>query len=195
MSSRLRSLQLMGFRSAGKQNSFFSIFCAITAFLLPRQCEAYTNAALLLIFPHCAGFQELLVEKELADSRNNSNPPLETFALKKEVKLRFLHFQLLDFWGKGGGLQYFSVEYGERISGAEPPIKVQVFENQRNTSWTPTVPIWASTRATWRDANRSATKCLTVLPSIGETRLPHQVDHILLLQSIPELHRSGLPGI
>ena len=76
------------------------------------------------MFPHCAGFQEFLVEKELADSRNNSNPPLETFALKKEVKLRFLHFQLLDFWGKGGGLQYFSVEYGERISEAEPPIKV-----------------------------------------------------------------------
>ena len=132
------------------------------------------------MFPHCAGFQGLLVEKELADSRNNSTPPLETFALKKEVKLRFLLFQLLDFWGKGGGLQYFSVEYGERISEAEPPIKVKVFENRRNTSWTPTVPIWASTRATWRDANRSATKCLTVLPSIGETKPPHQVDHALL---------------
>ena len=57
-------------------------------------------------------FQVVLLETELADSRNDSNPPLKTFPLKKEVELRFLHFQLIDFWGKGGGLQYFSVEPG-----------------------------------------------------------------------------------
>ena len=58
-------------------------------------------------------FQVVLLEKELADSRNDSDPPLNTFPLKKEVELRFLHYQLLDFWGKGGGLQYFSVKPGE----------------------------------------------------------------------------------
>ena len=57
-------------------------------------------------------FQVVLLETELADSRNDRNPPLKTFPLKKEVELRFLHFQLIDFWGKGGGLQYFSVEPG-----------------------------------------------------------------------------------
>ena len=55
----------------------------------------------------------VLLENELADSRKDSDPPLKTFSLKKEVELRFLHFQLLDFWGKGGGLQYLFVEPGE----------------------------------------------------------------------------------
>ena len=60
-------------------------------------------------------FQEVLLENELADSRNGSDPPLKTFPLKKEVELRFLHFKLVDFWGKGGGLQYFFVEPGEIV--------------------------------------------------------------------------------
>ena len=59
--------------------------------------------------------QEVLLENELADSRNDSDPPLKTFPLKKEVELRFLHFKLVDFWGKGGGLQYFFVEPGEIV--------------------------------------------------------------------------------
>ena len=60
-------------------------------------------------------FQEVLLENELADSRKDSDPPLKTFPLKKEVELRFLHFKLVDFWGKGGGLQYFFVEPGEIV--------------------------------------------------------------------------------
>ena len=59
--------------------------------------------------------QEVLLENELADSRKDSDPPLKTFPLKKEVELRFLHFKLVDFWGKGGGLQYFFVEPGEIV--------------------------------------------------------------------------------
>ena len=55
----------------------------------------------------------MLLEDELADSRNDSEPPLKTLPLEREVELRFLHFQLLEFWGKGGGLQYFSVQEGE----------------------------------------------------------------------------------
>ena len=60
-------------------------------------------------------FQEVLLENELADSRKDSDPPLKTFPLKKEVELRFLHFKLVDFWGKGGGLQYFYVEPGKIV--------------------------------------------------------------------------------
>ena len=60
-------------------------------------------------------FQEVLLENELADSRKDKDPPLKTFPLKKEVELRFLHFKLVDFWGKGGGLQYFFVEPGEIV--------------------------------------------------------------------------------
>ena len=66
-------------------------------------------------------FQEVLLENELADSRKDSlgrqdsDPPLKMFPLKKEVELRFLHFKLVDFWGKGGGLQYFYVEPGKIV--------------------------------------------------------------------------------
>ena len=127
----------------------------------------------------------MLLETELVDSRKDTDPPLKTFHLKKEVDLRFLHFQLLEFWGKkGGGLQYFFVEPGKRFLRFNLLIKVQVLESLRSISWIRTVQIWALTEATLRLAKSCAIKRLAALPSTGGTDQshphPHQVSWLLL---------------
>ena len=56
-------------------------------------------------------WRELLLA-DLVDSRNQDLPPVETRTFVSSTVVRFIKFELLAFWGKGGGLQYFKVITG-----------------------------------------------------------------------------------
>ena len=56
-------------------------------------------------------FKELLVAT-LPDSRMQNPVPSLNFAFPK-VSVRFVRFEILDFWGNGGGLQFFEVLPGK----------------------------------------------------------------------------------
>ena len=53
---------------------------------------------------------DTLLEEELEDGRRMSGnpPPILTFYFRRPVTLQFLKFELVEFFGIGGGLQYFS---------------------------------------------------------------------------------------
>ena len=63
----------------------------------------------------------MLLDTVLADSRFKKEVSLEIFPLKKATRLRFLRFQLLSFWGKGGGLQHFSAVPAEGCKNTQGP--------------------------------------------------------------------------
>ena len=50
-----------------------------------------------------------LLTQELEDSRNQEPPPVQQFMGKNTVKGRFMKFELLEYWGLGGGLNYFDI--------------------------------------------------------------------------------------
>ena len=61
---------------------------------------------------HNGPWTELLVS-ELEDSRNQNPPPLQTVPFANSEVVRFVKFELLEYWGLlGGGLQYFEVITG-----------------------------------------------------------------------------------
>ena len=48
----------------------------------------------------------------LPDSRKQNPVPSLKFAFPK-ISVRFVRFEILDFWGNGGGLQFFEVLSGK----------------------------------------------------------------------------------
>ena len=62
-----------------------------------------------------------LLDKVLEDSRFQKEAPLQTFPLTQSTRLRFLKFQLVSFWGKGGGLQHFSAVLADGCKDAQGP--------------------------------------------------------------------------
>ena len=54
------------------------------------------------------GIFETLLEDSLADSRQLDPVPEENFSFS-ETELRFVKFEVLQFWGVGGGLQFIEV--------------------------------------------------------------------------------------
>ena len=54
------------------------------------------------------GWQTIL-ESNLEDSRQQRPPPVKKLLFEETLVVRFLMFQLLEFWGEGGGLQHLSV--------------------------------------------------------------------------------------
>jgi len=50
-----------------------------------------------------------LLTQELEDSRNQEVPPLQQFESTNALSGRFIQFELLEFWGDGGGLNYFDI--------------------------------------------------------------------------------------
>ena len=56
-------------------------------------------------------WRELLLA-HLVDSRNQDVPPVETRTFVSSTVVRYIKFELLAFWGNGGGLQYFKVITG-----------------------------------------------------------------------------------
>ena len=55
---------------------------------------------------------EIVLTASLADSRQDRDPlPLQQFALDTEAKdKRFVQFKIEEWWGLGGGLQYFIID-------------------------------------------------------------------------------------
>ena len=54
---------------------------------------------------------ETLLEEQLSDTKDKGSPPapLLTFTFEEPVKVQFLKFDLISYWGPyGGGLQYFA---------------------------------------------------------------------------------------
>ena len=52
---------------------------------------------------------QTILEKDLEDPRQQRPPPVQKLLFEKEVDVRFLKFEMLEFWGNGGGLQHLSV--------------------------------------------------------------------------------------
>ena len=57
----------------------------------------------------------VMMDKELEDSRSQNPPPVLFLPLNQTQVVRFIRFKLKDYWGKGGGLQYFGVKTGTII--------------------------------------------------------------------------------
>ena len=57
-------------------------------------------------------WQELLVA-ELEDSRQQKPPPLQHLMFENSAAVSFIKFELLDYYGQSGGLQYFAIEGGK----------------------------------------------------------------------------------
>ena len=53
-------------------------------------------------------WQEFLVAN-LEDSRRQNPPPLQQLIFANSAVVSFIKFELLEFYGSGGGLQYFAV--------------------------------------------------------------------------------------
>ena len=51
---------------------------------------------------------QTLVEDELADTTGGKPAALINFTFENPVEIKFLKFDLISFWGDGGGLQYFA---------------------------------------------------------------------------------------
>ena len=52
-----------------------------------------------------------VLEATLEDSRQQSDPlPLQVLSLNKDVRAQFLRFDLLEWYGHGGGLQYMDIQ-------------------------------------------------------------------------------------
>ena len=58
-----------------------------------------------------------ILDETLVDSRNQPNPvDLQSFSFEA-VTAGFVKFEVLSWYGIGGGLQYFNIEYsGDKIS-------------------------------------------------------------------------------
>ena len=56
-------------------------------------------------------WQELLVA-DLEDSRQQKPPPLQHLMFENSAAVSFIKFELLEYYGIGGGLQYFAVPGG-----------------------------------------------------------------------------------
>ena len=55
---------------------------------------------------------EALGDTDLEDARQQQDPlPIQQFSFSTSHEIRFIRFQILSFWGTGGGLQYFELQY------------------------------------------------------------------------------------
>ena len=50
-----------------------------------------------------------LLTANLHDSRHQDPPPLQALMFEKSVVVTLVKFELLEYWGAGGGLQYFTM--------------------------------------------------------------------------------------
>merc|ERR1711974_521908 len=62
---------------------------------------------------------QMILEANLEDSRQKESPPVKQLLFESPLVVRFIKFELLEFWGKGGGLQHLSV-LAEEDAGVRP---------------------------------------------------------------------------
>ena len=65
-------------------------------------------------------WQELLVA-DLEDSRRQDPPPLQQLIFDNSAVVSFVKFELLEYHGSGGGLQYFAIEGGDSTTSTIYP--------------------------------------------------------------------------
>jgi hypothetical protein len=70
----------------------------------------------LLVSLSADGPWTALLERSLEDSRQEASPPVLELLLDQPIEVRFLKFELLEFWGKGGGLQFLDTRFWHRDS-------------------------------------------------------------------------------
>ena len=58
-------------------------------------------------------WEELLVAN-LEDSRRQNPPPVQQLIFANPAVVSFIKFELLEYWGNGGGLQYFVPIYRKK---------------------------------------------------------------------------------
>ena len=63
------------------------------------------------------GSWEVILEQSLEDSRAQSPPPTLELMFQDSLIVRYIKFEMLEFWGNGGGLQHFAVILGNDASG------------------------------------------------------------------------------
>ena len=64
------------------------------------------------------GSWEVILEQNLEDSREQTPPPTLELMFQDSLVVRYIKFEMLEFWGNGGGLQYFAVILGNDASGS-----------------------------------------------------------------------------
>ena len=52
---------------------------------------------------------QTLLEANLEDSRKKRPTQIKQLMFKNPQNVRFIKFELIQFWGNGGGLQYFNI--------------------------------------------------------------------------------------
>ena len=57
---------------------------------------------------------ETLVEDQLVDTTGGKAASLLDFTFDKLVEIKFIKFDLISYWGAGGGLQYFAAIPGKK---------------------------------------------------------------------------------
>ena len=63
------------------------------------------------------GSWETILEENLEDSSDQTPPPTLELIFQDVAVVRFVKFEMLEFWGEGGGLQHFAVILGNDPSG------------------------------------------------------------------------------
>jgi hypothetical protein len=58
-----------------------------------------------------------VLDTTLVDSRQQQDPlPLQLIALNSKTSAQFVKFELLSWWGRSGGLQFFDIKRGNTIA-------------------------------------------------------------------------------
>ena len=71
---------------------------------------------------------EALVQDELVDTSRGEAASLLNFTFEQPIELQYLRFELVSYWGVGGGLQYFAA-----IPASEHKLKWPRFSSFRGT--------------------------------------------------------------
>ena len=82
------------------------------------------------------GLWEVILEQNLEDSRGQYPPPTLELMFQDSLVVRYIKFEMLEYWGLGGGLQHFAVMLGNDPSGQFWIKSI----NQRQ--WEPLKKIW-----------------------------------------------------
>ena len=80
---------------------------------------------------------EELLEESLEDTRRENPQPVLEFTFANPASVEFIQFQMLDFWGIGGGLQYLSIISSTTSSSATTTTTTTTTITTKTTTTTP----------------------------------------------------------
>ena len=74
-------------------------------------CDRSTKRFKVLGSANNNGPWKELLEANLEDARHQTPPPVHQLMFANPAVVSFIEFELLEYWGAGGGLQYFAPIY------------------------------------------------------------------------------------